>query len=995
MHRPMDIPETLTNSNGASVNHGISEGVNGADSALASLRDRQMRALFEAALDAMVIADDEGRYMDANPAACELFGLSREELLGQRISDFAAPEIDVPQTWEEFQRLGQMKGEFRLRRRDGSVRDVEYAATANFLPHRHLSILRDITDRKTAEAEIRRLTQALEQQDRATSSLNGQSRKPSGESLYDYEQRLDSILDSIKQDISERKQVEAALSKSETFFRTIFEDAEIGIAVCSATTGKISLCNSFFLDLIGYDCDEVADLDWKAFTHEADWAVEDGLILECVQGSRDHYQIEKRYIRKDGVLRWVSLNASIIRDQTGQIQFGFTMVKDITEQRVALQQRELAEIALRQQAEREHLIATMSERIRRSLDASTILNTAVAEVRQFLKTDRVLIYHLNSDQSGTVIAESVGEGWVSLLGRTITDACFTANQCILPYTQGHIQNVSDIYDHPLPDCYVNLLAEFQVRGNLVLPILQADQVWGLLIAQHCETSRLWQPDDINLLRQLADQVAIAIQQAELYQQVQHLNATLELQVQERTAQLAQSLAFEALLKRITDNVRDSLDEQQILQTVVQELASGLNVECCNTGIYNAEQTLSTIRYESTKPTLPSLQGLSVNLTETPYDEIYQDYLLKGQICQFCEIDMNPNRPDSYQKVALLACPIFVREGQLQNQPLQPTEQEVLGDLWLFKSAQETFSEQEVRLVQQVATQCAIALRQSRLYQAAQTQVKELERLNQLKDDFLSTVSHELRSPMATIKMAVQMLELMLDILDLEPSDIQTKEIILHQPKAAKAIEYFQILDKECSREINLINDLLDLARLDAGTVPIIPTEVALQAWIPHIAEVFIERSRQQQQQLQTHIPDHLPSLFTDLASLERILIELLHNACKYTPAGGTITASAVLIHRSQSETPSAVQITISNSGVEIPPDEWKRVFDKFYRIPNNDPWKHGGTGLGLALVKKLVDRLQGQITAHSSHGQTHLVLVLPLVLDSHHSAHHSVCCTAQ
>lgn len=117
--------------------------------------ESKFRAVFNSALDAIAIADDDGRYIDANSSACELFGVSKEELLGSSIADFAEPELDFTQAWQTFREQGQLSGEFRLYRPDGIVREVEYAARTDFLPHRHLSILRDISDRKQVEDKLR------------------------------------------------------------------------------------------------------------------------------------------------------------------------------------------------------------------------------------------------------------------------------------------------------------------------------------------------------------------------------------------------------------------------------------------------------------------------------------------------------------------------------------------------------------------------------------------------------------------------------------------------------------------------------------------------------------------------------------------------------------------------------------------------------------------------------------------------------------------------
>ncbi len=412
---------------------------------------------------------------------------------------------------------------------------------------------------------------------------------------------------------------------------------------------------------------------------------------------------------------------------------------------------------------------------------------------------------------------------------------------------------------------------------------------------------------------------------------------LERQVQERTAQLQQALEFEAMLKRITDKVRDSLDESQILQTALEELAFVLGVNCCNTALYNLEEGTSTIYYEYATLN-PGAQARVMQIANFP--EVYQQ-ILGGQYCQFCSIMPNPIRG----RVALLACPILDDQG-------------VLGDLWLTNQHDYAFNDLEIRLVQQVANQCAIALRQARLYQAAKAQVEELQKLSRLKDDFLSTVSHELRTPMSNIKMAIQMLKI--------------------SPSAERSQHYLEILQNECAREIQLINDLLDLQRLETASYSSLLVEaINLQDWLPIIIEPFLERTQQRQQTLQINLPPDLPTLFSDRASLERILAELLNNACKYTPFGGEILLS--ICDKCVS---AATIFTISNS-VEIAEVELPRIFDKFYRVSQSDRWKQGGTGLGLALVQKLVEQLQGTILVESSRGWTTFTVELPNALQSH------------
>ena len=131
-----------------------------------STGEYELQALFDEALDAMLIADDAGRYVDANPAACELLSLSREEILTRSIADITEPGVDFSQEWESFLEHGRVREEFRILRPDGAVRETEYAAVANFVPHRHLSILRDITERKRIEAERNQMEAELQQKQR-------------------------------------------------------------------------------------------------------------------------------------------------------------------------------------------------------------------------------------------------------------------------------------------------------------------------------------------------------------------------------------------------------------------------------------------------------------------------------------------------------------------------------------------------------------------------------------------------------------------------------------------------------------------------------------------------------------------------------------------------------------------------------------------------------------------------------------------------------------
>ncbi len=683
------------------------------------------------------------------------------------------------------------------------------------------------------------------------------------------------------------------------------------------------------------------------------------------------YHLDLQAQHTDGSTLWLEASGEALRDQSGQIVRLVGTIKDITP-------RKQLETQLRSQAERERLLSRIVQRVRQSLDLDQVLQTTVAEVQQLLLADRVLIYQFQPDWSGRVLIEAVAANCSSILHQVIHDPCFAESKAAA-YINGRIAAIADVEQACLLPCYLELLRSLQIRANLVVPIiigcpstaLKGSEIpeqeaigqsgnplvangclWGLLIANQSHAPRHWQTWEIDLLEQLADQVSIAIQQSQLYRQVQYLNAHNEALVRRRTAQLQEALHFEGLLRQITDRVRESLDERQILQTAVQALAQLSQVNACYVFLQTSEGAFAAVN--DAIATLWQDETLRARLLMLNQQPELQNQLSEHQSLQFCERFAT----DELTSFALLANVIA-------------DEARWLGCLWLVKPAAHRFSEIEIRLVQQVANHCAIALRQSRLYQAAQTQVEELKRLNHLKDDFLSTVSHELRTPMSSIKMSTQMLQLLL---------FESNQSTIIDQVGVKLKQYFQILQDEIHREISLINDLLDLSRLEAESEPINLTTIDLLPWLEHLAEPYQHRAQQQQQVLRQEISQNLPPITTDLAYLARILTELLNNACKYTPAQEVITLAVTLADATENE-PEHQQLTlrVSNSGVEIPDSDLSRVFDRFYRIPNNDPWKHGGTGLGLALVKKLVEYLGGKIWAESGNGSTHFIIRLPLV----------------
>ena len=458
-------------------------------------------------------------------------------------------------------------------------------------------------------------------------------------------------------------------------------------------------------------------------------------------------------------------------------------------------------------------------------------------------------------------------------------------------------------------------------------------------------------------------------QAEKFALLRSRNAELEKEVQARTAEIQEQLERDCLLAKIALRIHQSLNLNEIINAAVTEVQQFLKAD--RVVLFQVKSsTVTKIVAESVDRNCYSWMGNQASF----------GYLMSN-------LKVKKNKSYAVDDIAQTDLPVeqvtSLKEKQIKAFLIVPICQD--GQVWGIMCTQEysgirEWQPSEIDLLQQLATQLAIAIQQAQLYQQVQTlntdlerqvqertseleqKVKELEQLNILKDDFLSTVSHELRTPLSNMKMAIHMLKVF--------------------PVPEKVQQYLKILDTECKREIELISDLLDLQRLEAGQESIALETINLNTLLPTILEPFKSRAKERKQILNSKYPKQLPSIYSNNNSLGRILAELLNNACKYTQDGGEIMflvekKDKKSSKKSLSETPSYIKFIVSNPS-QIPESELPKIFNKFYRVPNADPWKQGGTGLGLALVKKLVEQLNGNMIASSSNGWTTFTVELPM-----------------
>ncbi|MBD2113521.1 MULTISPECIES: PAS domain S-box protein [Cyanophyceae] len=279
--------------------------------------ESQGRNLFNMALDAMLIANDQGRYVEVNPAACKLLNCDQDQIIGRTIADFCVlrPGVDLHQQWRMFLAQGHMQGEIALRVGNGEERIVEYAATANVSPHFHLSILRDITERKQAEALKEHLNQMLAQQ--------------------------------VKERTEELRVVQTQLAHEHSLLDNILSNINGVVWSIDLPTMTTRYVNSAVETLYGYSKEaflNATDL-WRCLIYPADQPKIEQFLGQL--SGQEHFDLEYRITRADGEVRWVRDRSRVVYDLEGKPVRLDSVATDITEQKQLEEALRLSESRLR------------------------------------------------------------------------------------------------------------------------------------------------------------------------------------------------------------------------------------------------------------------------------------------------------------------------------------------------------------------------------------------------------------------------------------------------------------------------------------------------------------------------------------------------------------------------------------------------------------------------------------------------------------------------
>lgn len=823
-------------------------------------------------------------------------------------------------------------------------------------------------------------------------------------------------------DVSDRKQLELALRTSEAQLSRIFDSAVAAISEFYAYPD-----GSYTHTFMSAGCATVYGYSQQAMLENDDlWASRvlpedmEAVILGAFDRiyAEETFTVEYRFLDPDDQVRWIAETLISRRDAAFDRWTVTTVAVNISD-------RKQAEMALQKQIRQEYLLADIAQDIRRSLNLEEVLSRTVHRIRDFLATDRVIIFRFRPDWQGDVIEESVGSGWSSILSTTIYDPCFE-EQYIEPYRQGRISAMVNIDEDDLQPCYVELLKPFEVKANLVVPIMLGETLWGLLIAHHCVAPRQWQPSETAVLRRLAVQVGIAIQQSELYEQTrrellarQRMQTVLE-ESEERFRTLS-AAAPVGILQTNADGIclytNDywqkmsglSLEEslgagwQQAIHPGDRDLVQRVWEE----HLHRRQECQSEFRLLTSKGETRWVTARAAAIKSSA-DEVV------GNVCILADITAQKQAAQKIEEQAALLdiAPdaIFVcdlddqilywnkgaenlygwtaqeAEGQKAHELLQEDPDQLASIIpalfergeWqgemakVTKTGERGIVESRWTLVRDDAGVPKYVLNvntdvtlqknlEAQIYQA-----QKLESLGQLA----SGIAHDLNNVFTPILTVAQVLRLKGSELD------------------EKSQQLLRILEDSAKRGANMVQQILSVTRRGPGEREILnPIEVLAE--VASIAEESFPKTisiacdfaqlngQGRAQQL----------VSVDPTQLHQILMNLVVNARDAMPDGGTLTLSAqtTFVDNAIAQEILDAQvgeywlISVADTGVGIEPETRDRMFDPFYTT--KEPGK--GTGLGLSTVLSLIKNADGFLQVLSEVGEgTTMEVFLPITSDS-------------
>lgn len=681
----------------------------------------------------------------------------------------------------------------------------------------------------------------------------------------------------------------------------------------------------------------------------------------------------------DRARRWQNREIQLLSQLAGQIA-------------IALRQMAL-DAQIKSQARRERMLRHTIAQIRGSFDLMAILQTAATSIRELLGSSRVTVYRFRKDLDGDVVVESVADESWSILDRQIRDNCFRQPSAT-QYLGGQVRATDDILNAPgLDACHRQFLIDLDVKAYAIAPIVirprphaddreleslhRADEaneeltLWGLTIVHECVSTRQWHEQDLSLLRQVADQMSIAIQQATLY---------------DRARARAQR---EQALRRSIAQIRSSLDLPASLQAATDSVLSVLGAD--RVTIYQFDDTWDgRVVVESVSRPEWSVLNRDVrdNCFKNDYAQLYRD----GRVRTIVDIHSDGNLDDCHRAfLEQLPTRASAIVGLVVNVDRDGEQANDFKRAWLWGlliahqcDAPRYWTEGETAMLRQIADQMAIAIQQSTLYDRTRIQAEELQAtLNQLRNtqqqllrsEKLSSlgkmaggVAHEINNANNFIfanlyhaRSYVADLITALEEIDSEQAEAIKEEIDFPYIQTDFP-KLFASIESGSERIKKIVDALQQFNNTDRSELQMVRISECLESSLND------RRSRLTQIRI-TKLFEPLPCLECNPAQIERAIGSILDNAIDAIEAKAA-TQPAIAATEPTGEIIIAlndhddwIELSITDNGIGIPESARPRIFDPFFTTKDVG----GGTGLGLTTAYQiLVEGHGGRIDAETS-----------------------------
>ncbi len=685
---------------------------------------------------------------------------------------------------------------------------------------------------------------------------------------------------------------------------------------------------------------------------------------------------------------------------------------------------------LEQSRRREELVSQTALNIRQFISLEDICQTMVQEISKFLQTDRTLIYKFDQDMSRRIIAEAVVPPFPACLDLWANDLCVypSADQANA-YLDGQIFANSDIRSAGFSECHVQMLEGFQVRANVVLPILLAEPLsncsasndqlnnqalWGLLIVHQCSATRDWEKHEIKLLQQLSVQLAIAIQQAEVYQNLQNLNSSLALQVQDKTSALQ---ASEHKLLSILNGIPDiinliSIDGTYLeskqdkpsydfipdhINSIGKNIVDLLPLELATNQIQAIQQAVSSREMLTIDQTYQTSEGLHYEeVRVVPIDNNAAVVVVRDISDRRRAEETLRTSEEKLQKIALsspVIIEIFVQRanGSAYFEYLSPAYEEihVLKVAQVMQNPQLCFEQIHPDDMANFWEAVGISLETLSTLQHEWRIITASGKIKWLRTNLrperrengdtawygvVSDISDRKQMEIAlekTKELAEAANKAKSEFLANMSHEIRTPmngvlgmaQLLAATPLREEQKDFVKIILDSGDALLTVINDILDFSKIESGNLQLEQKKFNFEDTMNAVCNLLNKQAFDKNISLQCHVNSMLPTtVLGDSSRLRQILINLIGNAIKFTEQGYiSISCNRKFITANTYE----FKFSIADTGIGIDYNSIYKLFKPFTQADASINRQFGGTGLGLAISKRLVELMGGTIWVES------------------------------